>query len=788
MTKYYFSLNFKILCFVLVATSLNVTYSQEKKNVSIGLLGDKLSSVYDESIIKLKDEIRAVVGEDATISFKDILLNDFDQNKARENYLQLVQDDTDLILSLGLMNNIMLYYETTFPKPTLALGAISSDLIKLPENQNTTNRFNFNYIIASISYDKDLLAFSNIYDYSSIGIIVDEMILDTLPLEQYFNDYFAKSSIDYRFLLIDDNNQLNGSFENLDAVYFAGGYYLNDDDFSAIVDQINKKKLPSFSAFGLRDLDRGVLATNQPDSYIDNYIRRISLNIEAIVNGINPSELPIIIDYKEQLTLNFKTADEIGFPLRFSSLNNVNFMGSTETKVSGEVYSLSDIMRKVVGSNLSLTAEKKEVDLNEQDVKISKSNFLPNLNVGVGGLYIDPKIAEISNGNNPEFSTSGNIQLSQTIYSEEAAANVTISEKQLQAKQENYNMAELDAALNGAIAYFNALIYKSNLRIQNENLKTTRQNLRIAELNFEVGESSKYDELRFKSELAANTQNFLNAINDFTQSLYDLNQLMNNPIDLDIDLQDIDLDEGAFKDHSYNRLKELFDNPSIRPSVISFLVEEALKNSPELKEIGFTKEANERYYRLNNSGRFIPTVNLVGQYNHELSRSGKGSTYPRILATPPDGSYNVALNLSLPLFDQNRRNINKQSAIIQRDQFDLYQMDLEQQIEKRINDIISDLMNRIANIEISKMAEDAAREALDLTQSSYAEGESLLIELVDAQNTYLQAKLSSANAVYNYLLAGVNLERAIGHFFLLKTEEENLDLINRANQFILERN
>jgi len=213
-----------------------------------------------------------------------------------------------------------------------------------------------------------------------------------------------------------------------------------------------------------------------------------------------------------------------------------------------------------------------------------------------------------------------------------------------------------------------------------------------------------------------------------------------------------------------------------------------MKNSPELKNIGFTMEANERYYKLNSSGRFIPTVSLQGQYNMEFSRSGAGTGFPPGFGVPPDNSYNVGLNVSLPIFQQNQRNINKQSTIILRDQLELFEQDTELAIEKNINDIMAELMNRIANIEISKVAEEAAKEALFLTQSSYAEGESLLIELVDAQNTYLRAQLSSATANYNYLLAAISLERIIGYFFLLNSDSDNVEFMQRVNQYILERN
>lgn len=781
--------NLKTIGLILLIFSLTSGWCQDKKSISIGLLGDKLSPTYSASIKNLQDEIRAVVGEEAEVTFKQILLNNFDISRAESNYRQLVNDDTDIILAFGLINNMFLYSEPSIPIPTLAHGGVISDLIDLPDDQNATNRNNINFILAPISYTEDLNAFYQVYDYKSIGIIVDEIMMNNLPLKNFFDSYFADRSIEYRFLPIDDAaNQLNASLDGIDAVYVAGGFYLDDTDFSNIIQAINDRELPSFSALGIRDLERGVLATNQSDTYIDNFIRRIALHIEAVIKGTNPSELPQKLDYKKQLTLNFVTAMNIGFPLRYSSLAKINFMGEVKENEFVINYSLADIMSKVVTANVSLSAERKNIDLDAQDVKIAKSNFLPGITANADGLYIDPKLAEISNGSNPEFSTSGNVQLSQTIYSEEAAANVTITEKQLQAEIQNFNATELDAILNGGIAYFNALIFKSNLRIQSENLKATRKNLNIAELNFEVGESSKYDELRFKSELASNTQNFLNAYRDFIQSLFTINQLLNNPIDLDIDLQDIDLNQVVFSGYTNNKLKELLDNPTTRPKVIQFLVEEAKRNSPELKSISYSTEANERILKLNSTGRFIPTVNLQGQYSHEFSRSGKGTTYPDFFGIPPDGTFNVGLNVSLPLFQRNQRNINKQTAIIQQDQLDLYRQDTELAIEKNINDIVAEIMNRIANIEIAKVAEEAAQQALLLTQSSYAEGESLLIELVDSQNTHLEAQLASANANYNFLLAGLTLERAMGLFFLLKTDDENLEFMRRVNQFILEKN
>lgn len=108
-------------------------------------------------------------------------------------------------------------------------------------------------------------------------------------------------------------------------------------------------------------------------------------------------------------------------------------------------------------------------------------------------------------------------------------------------------------------------------------------------------------------------------------------------------------------------------------------------------------------------------------------------------------------------------------------------------LKKNVNDILLDMINQIANIEISKVSEEAARESLDLTQNAYAEGAVPLIQLIDAQTNYLQTQLASATANYNYLLTSMQLERAIGYFFLMNTEASNQDFIRRVNEFILSR-
>lgn len=774
--------------FLLVAAIFISVFTQAQRTVSIGVLTDESSEASRQLFLQLQNEIKAVVGQGANVVFDEVLESNFDVAIAKTNYQKLLNNNTDIILAFGVVNNIVLHQEKDYPKPVIVFGSINSDFIKLPENQKTSNIDNITYIIAPLSYSKDLEAFKALYDYKTVGIIVDDFVIETLPIKNLFDSYFSAKEAGYKLIPIAKGTDISSALNDVDAVYLTGGFHFNDADFGKLVTVINQKKLPSFSSFSKTDVERGILATTQPETNIDQFFRRIALDVEAIVSGTNPSELPLFINYKSKLSINYNTATQIGFPIRYSMLATADLVGG-EVIVEPE-FSLSiiDIMNEVVGKNLSLAAEQKSVELAEQDVETAKSNYLPDVSANVGGTYLDPRVAEISGGQNPEFSTAGNITLKQLIYSESASAGVAIQKSKNKAQEENYNAAELDALLNASTAYFNALILKTNAGIQNQNLQVTKQNLELAEQNFEAGASGKSDVLRFRSQLAQNTQNLIDASNQLKQAYFTINQLMNVKISSKMAIEDAEMASGTFKNHNYENLMTLLDNPKLQPLLIDFLVEEAKTNAPELKNIGYNLDAVARNYRLNNGGRFVPTVALQGQYNLALSQSGKGSTFPTGVPTIPDGTYNVGLNLSLPIFQQNQHNINRQTAKIQEDQLLIQKENTALNIEANIHVIVLDIAGNIANIEISKVAEDTAQESLDLTQNAYQEGAVPVIQLIDAQTNYLQAQLGSATANYNYLLTSMQLERAIGHFFLMNTETDNQAFEQRAKQYILNNN
>jgi len=773
---------------LLIILFLCSSYAQ-KRNYNIGILLDHHTEEVTPLLNHLKKQIKAVVGEDATINFpsESTLINNSNIEKASENYNILLNNNTNIILAFGIINNKVISSKTAHKKPTILFGAVNQDLNAIDLNKKTSGIDNFTYLIDSQSFKADLTQLKNLTNFKTVGVIIEDVFTSVLPIQEAFNKISKELNINYKLIPYKTINDITQNLNNIDAVYLASGFFLKQQEIQQLADAFINNKLPSFTNSGIEDVKNGLFATLQGEDNLEQFSRRISLIIEAYIGGTPLSKMPVFIEYSPRLTINYNTAEATGVPIKYSLITTTDFVGEFKNSLSQKQYNLLEVINAALDKNLSLQAAKKDVELREQDIKTAKSNYLPSLTAAASGTYTDPNLAEISGGQNPEFQTAGNLTLQQTVFSEAANANINIQKNLQKAQQENFNTDQLNTIFNASNAYFNTLILKANAQIQLQNLNLTKKNLQIARQNFEAGKSGKSDLLRFRSQMAQNTQSMVVSGSQLEQSFIALNQLINNPIATEIDIENVELDQGIFKEYNYKQLTNLLDDPTLREPFIEFLIEEAKNNAPELKALGYNLEATERNIKLNGSGRFLPTVALQGQYNSVFSRSGIGSTAP-LGSSFLNTNYNVGLNVSIPILNKNQTNINRQIAIIQKDQLNINKENTELSIAANIRNSVLNLINEVSNIELSKVSEASAKEALELTQTSYSNGAVTIIQLIDAQNNYLNAQLSRTNAVYNYLINALQLERNLGYFFLLKTTAENDQFTQRFLEFTNNRN
>jgi outer membrane protein TolC len=85
-----------------------------------------------------------------------------------------------------------------------------------------------------------------------------------------------------------------------------------------------------------------------------------------------------------------------------------------------------------------------------------------------------------------------------------------------------------------------------------------------------------------------------------------------------------------------------------------------------------------------------------------------------------------------------------------------------------------------AQIDLTAGAAELSRKNLALVSDAYSRGKVNVIELLDAQDTSLEASAAAEAALYNFLVTVMSLQRAVGVFDYLLSPEEQADL---ATQF-----
>ena len=82
----------------------------------------------------------------------------------------------------------------------------------------------------------------------------------------------------------------------------------------------------------------------------------------------------------------------------------------------------------------------------------------------------------------------------------------------------------------------------------------------------------------------------------------------------------------------------------------------------------------------------------------------------------------------------------------------------------------------------AQLAEVAARKGLAIVTEAYSRGGVSILSLLDAQNSSLRADLVAANALYDFFVAFMQLQRSVGKFDILMTPAARQELLDRVQQ------
>ena len=150
---------------------------------------------------------------------------------------------------------------------------------------------------------------------------------------------------------------------------------------------------------------------------------------------------------------------------------------------------------------------------------------------------------------------------------------------------------------------------------------------------------------------------------------------------------------------------------------------------------------------------------------------------------PDDTSWNVGVFLSLPLFEGGAR-----FAETRRTTQETYRLrrDREataQRIDQNVRSATFQVAASRLAIDLARKAAEAAELNLALVADNYTLGRVSLVDLLDAQTNALNTQLAVAEAVNDYLLDLMRVERAVGRFMFFVSAEDREACIEEREAF-----
>ncbi|MEE8523071.1 MAG: TolC family protein [Thermoanaerobaculia bacterium] len=699
----------------------------------------------------------------------------------------LKDPEIDLLIALGAVSSHAFCCRENLPKPVIAATVIDHEVQNLPYEDGRSGVPNLNYLVFPRSVENDIERFREIVPFERLTVAFNRWFTDVVPgIRGRFAEVFAAQGLDFDFVSVGPSvdEALAAIPADTEAVYLAPLLHFSDAERQRFVDGLADRDLPTFSLFGVDEVERfGVFAGQRDQAFWDRLARRVALNVQRILLGEDAGEIPVAIPDRHRLTINMETARKIDVYPPWDVLTEADLLHEEPQFVRS--YSLDEVAEEAIRTNLDLAAGAREVAAGALQIPLARALLRPQIDVALTGLQIDDDRASAVFGQ-AERTWTGGLTLTQLIYSDPALANVAVQQHLQLSREQQFEQLRLDIARDAAVAYLNVLLAETVEGIRRNNLVLTRSNLELARVRQSVGSAGPGEAYRWESEVATARRDLVNSWTQRFQARIALNRLLHRPLEEGYQLSEVALDDPAVMP-SRGRILPFIVTPRHFEAFREFSVREGLSRSPELRQLDAAIAAQERVVASARRIFWNPEIALQAELEERLDVSGAGSvdTGPPIpgVQVPDDTSWSFALRGSLPLWAGGSRRAELQS---ERETLARLQLDreaLRERLEQLIRSNLYVVNSSYAGIRYTREASAAADDNLELVTDAYSRGAVDVLDLLDAQNAALNAELSAASALYDFFIDLLDVERSINWFTFLRTPQERQDWFQRLEKW-----
>ncbi len=414
-------------------------------------------------------------------------------------------------------------------------------------------------------------------------------------------------------------------------------------------------------------------------------------------------------------------------------------------------WTLQECIDYAVENNISLRQSRNTQLSGLEDTYQAKAAMLPTLSANASeGLTNRPFAESGSNtvigsdvySTSKSSSLSGNYNLSaqMTLFSG-GSLRTALKQSRLQNSVDSLSVLEStnDVVISIIKAYMQCLYAEEAVKVGESTAEASRvQRDRAIELR-NAGQLSKVDVAQLESQYASDRYQVTSAKTSLDNYKLQLKQLLELGVNDEIELVEPQDGEAAV-------LKLLPTKAEVYAN--------ALAAMPEIEKAGLNVTAAELAIKKARSS-YSPTLSAsAGLASSNIS--GVGTSF----STQLERNFNesVGLSLSVPIFQGRRTKTSVNKAAIEADNSRLQQMSTEKELLKEVEDVYLEAVSAQSKYISAKEQESYAQQSYELTLEQFNIGMKNTVELITAQNTLLEARVSLLQSKYTAIMNNTLLE------------------------------
>lgn len=447
----------------------------------------------------------------------------------------------------------------------------------------------------------------------------------------------------------------------------------------------------------------------------------------------------------------------------------------------GDEVSLEDCVEIAIQNDPNIRISTSYAGIDKARIKQAQSDYFPTLGAGAGYNIQNNRTSGM--GTNSNDYGQINLGVNQLIWNfGKTVARINMAKYNYKAGGFSHQNTILNTVYRVKTAYFTVLAASANEDVYERAVRINELHFERAKALFEEGLISKIDVVNAEVYLTDAKIQLISAQNRYKTAIIELNNAMflvdapeytiKNTESFNFqrrkNIEDASEDSGLKKvSYVSGDGNEDGDETAILTSGIEkddilqdFIftpystsladsIELAYQNRPDLQSLILVQSASEESLKVVKR-TFMPELGASGGYNYRNYESG-----------PNTNSLSAGLNLNFNsnLMDTKYRVDEAKGYLdIAVDNVDLFRKNVYFEVQKNYSDML-ELEKRVP---LMKQRVSQTLENFELADGRYTVGMGNFIELQDAQTNYNKAQLAYVQAVFDYNVAKVLLERSMG--------------------------